>query len=329
MSLSGNTVLVTGATGFLGSHLVKRLSTEGARVIAVARRPERDRYINDLTHVQIVRGDITDFHRMRELISGIDFVFHVAAALGGNLKYQNQINVGGTEKVARASAEAGVKRMIYVSSIASYGFPVPELVTEDQPIIPSRSPYNVTKAEGESILRIVSASKGLSYSIVRPAMIYGPRNNTWTKIMFQLARRNPTPFIGDGSGHAHPIFVDDVVDMMVMQATHPQADGATFNCAPDPAPTWREFLGAYSNLAGHQNWSALPAAPFKVVAPFAEVFARLRGEPRDFARMIDFITSKSTYSMSKAKDLLGWQASVSLEDGIQQCVPYLKDKGLL
>ena len=179
------------------------------------------------------------------------------------------------------------------------------------------------------MLRTLAHTKNLSYSIIRPAMIYGARSHAWTDLMFKLSKWNPTPFIGDGSGYTHPIHVDDVVDMMITLATHPNADGQAFNCAPDPAPTWREFLGHYSALVGHQNWLNLPKPLFKVIAPFAEFSATLLGEPRDFPQMIDFITSQSIYSMQKAKDLLDWQPYVSLEDGIQSCIPYLHKKGLL
>lgn len=329
MTLSGRTALVTGATGFLGSHLVQRLSNDGVKVRALARRPDRDQDIRDLPNVEIVMGDITDAQRMKEVSVGVDYIFHVAAALGGKLDYQKQINVDGTTSVAYGAIEANVKRLIHVSSIAYYGFPPPSLVTEDTDILKTSSPYNITKASAEVMLRTLAQTKSLSYSIIRPAMIYGARSDAWTRQMFILAKRNPTPFIGEGNGHAHPIHVDDVVDLMITLATHPNASGEAFNCAPNPGPTWREFLGHYSALVGQQNWLSLPKPLFKAVAPIAEFGATLWGEPRAIPQMIDFITSQSTYSMQKAKDLLDWQPCVSLDNGIQSCIPYLREKGLL
>lgn len=329
MTLKNKTALVTGATGFLGGHLVKRLSDEGAIIRALARRPDRDRYIRDLLNVEIVMGDITNSERMKEVTQGVDYVFHVAAALGGNLKSQQHINVDGTASVAYAAIEANVQRLIHVSSIAYYGFPVPPIVDETANITQTSSPYNITKASAEAILYTIAQSRGLSYSIIRPALIYGARSNAWTKTLFKLARWNPTPFIGDGSGNAHPIHVEDVVDLMLTVATHPNADGEVFNCAPDPAPTWREFLGAYAALVGHQNWLSLPPTLFKTVAPLAEFFTTLKGEPAALPNMVKFITSPSTYSMQKAYDLLDWQPQVALADGIQSCIPYLNEEGLL
>lgn len=329
MILNNNIALVTGATGFLGNHLVKRLSNDGVIVRALARRPNRDQTIKNLPNVEIVMGDITNAQRMKEVTQGVDYVFHVAAAMGGNLDYQKRVNVDGATSVAYAAVEVNVKRLVHVSSIGYYGFPPPPLVTEDTGIIKTSSPYNITKASAEVMLRTIAETRGLSYSIIRPAMIYGAGSHAWTETMFNLAKRNPTPFIGDGSGNAHPIHVHDVVDMMITLATHPNADGEAFNCAPNPALSWREFLGAYSALVGHQNWLSLPKSLFKAVAPVAELGATLAGEPRSIPQMIDFITSQSTYSMQKAKRLLDWQPSVSLEDGIQSCIPYLQEIGLL
>jgi nucleoside-diphosphate-sugar epimerase len=330
MTLTHKKVLVTGATGFLGGHLVQRLSDEGADVYALARRPERDQVIRDLPNVSVVMGDITNPAQMQDMMQGMDYVFHVAAALGGNLQYQQMINVDGTANVAYGAVENHVKRLIHVSSIAYYGFPVSGSVTEEHAIVPTKSPYNITKARAEDTLRMIAKPNGLSYSILRPALIYGARSHPWTETMFKLAKRNPTPFIGDGRGHAHPIHVDDVVDLCMTLATHPDADGEAFNCAPTHPPTWREFLGTYAALAGHQNWLPLPVGLVKAIAPILDVVVGIAtGEPRALPAMVDFITSDARYTMDKAKHVLDWQPSVSLEDGIASCVPFLREKGLL
>src|SRR5690606_14698483 len=134
-----------------------------------------------------------------------------------------------------------------------------------------------------------------------------------------------TLFIGDGSGHVHPIYVDDVVDLMVLLATHPAAENESFNCAPDPAPTWREFLGGYSSLAGHQNWLGIPTLPVKILAPLIELVLTLRGEPQDVPALIPYAQSCATYKMDKARRLLGWQPKVSLKEGVHRCEPWLRE----
>src|SRR5262245_51669257 len=103
--LSGATALVTGATGFLGGVLVKRLAAEGVHVKALARRLNRDRFISGIDHVEIVSGDVTDAARLNEVTQGCDYVFHVAATLGGSVEKLRPVNVAGTRHVA-AAAEA-------------------------------------------------------------------------------------------------------------------------------------------------------------------------------------------------------------------------------
>lgn len=329
MSLAGHQVLVTGATGFLGGALARRLASNGVQVKALARRPQKTGYIKDVPNIDIIEGDITDAERMKQVTQDCSIVFHVAAALGGSFEKQRRINVDGTRNVMLAAAEAKVERVVTVSSIAVYGYDYNGDITEDCEQRPKRSFYNITKSQAETVVREISANYNVPYSIVRPAMIYGPRSNAWTATMFKIAKMNPTPFLGDGHGNVHPIYVDDLVDLMTVLATHPAAVAQAFNCSPDPAPTWREFLGGYSRLAGHNRWLSIPPIVMRPIAPLIERFLTLRGEPQELPTLVDFLQSSKTYKMTKARDLLGWQTKTDLQMGINNCVPWLREKGLL
>ncbi len=329
MSLRGKTVLVTGATGFLGGALARRLAADGAVVRAMARRPNRDRYIRDVPGIELVTGDVTQPESLPELMDSCEIVFHVAAALGGKLHFQRRVNVEGTRNVIHAAANANVKRIVYISSIAAYGFRYRGDISEDMPPNPNRDPYNVTKAEAEAVIKVVASETGLAYTIIRPGMIYGPRGGMWTGQMFRLARGRPTIFIGDGSGSAYPIHVDDVVDLCVIAAIHPAAKNEIFNCTPDPSPTWRDYLGGYSRLAGHDQWFGIPVWMARIAAPLIEGVLMLRGEPKDVPDLLSYSQTMNTYKMDKARELLGWQPKIGLEEGIADCAEWLRSKGLL
>ncbi|MCB9459459.1 MAG: NAD(P)-dependent oxidoreductase [Anaerolineaceae bacterium] len=329
MSLAGKSVFVTGATGFLGGALVRRLAADGAQVKALARNPDRADYIRGLDGVEIVKGDVTEPDSLARHIPGVEIVFHVAAIAFGNMEKQRAVNVEGTRNVAMAASQAGVGRLVHVSTVSVYGYHNQGLVTEDRPQVPGTPPYNRTKSLAEAALKQIADAHDLAYSIIRPSMIYGPRSTFWTKQFFGLAKRKPTIFIGKGQGNCYPIYVDDVVDLMTVLATHPAAVSEAFNCSPDPAPTWRAFMGAYQRLAGHSSWLGIPESVAIIAAPVIEFFLKLRGEPQDLPALIDQMIGETTYSTEKARTLLNWQPQVSLEEGVNRCVPYLREEGLL
>lgn len=328
-ALLGESVLVTGATGFLGGALVRRLAADGVRVRALARRLDRARAIREIPGVTITLGDIRDADDMRAAVEGCAVVFHVAAALGGSYDDQYAANVTGTQTVVEAAARAAVGRFVHVSTISVYGYRNFEDVTEDTLPDPGADPYHGTKLAAEHSARAVSRLRGLPFTIVRPSMIYGPGSNAWTAGMFQLARLNPLPLPNGGAGSAYPIYIDDVVDLLVTVATHPAALGESFNCTPDPSPTWREFLGAYARLAGHQNFIDVPLEPLLPLARWIGGLAGRDNQIADLPDLLPFLQRYITYRMDKARDLLGWQSQISLEDGIARCAPYLREKGLL
>lgn len=327
LEFEGKTVLVTGATGFLGGEIVRRLHQDGAHVRTLVRNRERAKGIEGFA--EIVDGDLSKPERLAEAVKGAQIVIHSAAALRGKLAEQYAANREGTRSLATAASDAGVERLVHISTISVYGYRNTYDVTEDTPPAPGTDPYGVSKLAAEVALREVAAERKLLFSIIRPGMIYGPRSGMWTGQMFKVARRRPTIFIGNGSGSCYPIYVDDVVEMTLLLATHPKALGETFNCTPDPSPTWREFLGTYARLAGHQMWFGIPPL---LLVPVAALSGRLapEGSPlRDLPDLLPFSQRYITYQMDKAYHLLHWNPKVSLQEGVRRCETWLREKGLL
>ncbi len=321
-------VLITGANGFLGSILAQRVASEGGQVIALVRsQGQTDTMIGQ--GFEAIRGDMTNRESLHRAVETADIVLHAAANFG---KFQDQrdVNLNGTRTLAEECAFAGVQRMIYVSSMAVYGFGRRGVVTEEMTPVPATYDYSRTKYGGEVALREVALHTGLPFSIIRPGMIYGAGSTNWTLALFKHAKRAPVLFPGEGDGSAHPIYIDDVVDMILRMATDDRALGQVFNCTPDPAPTWREWLLGYARLAGgHQQWRAIPPFLAHMGAGLGMMFAPAGSGRRDLPEILEMFLSRVTFSTAKGRELLGWEQKISLAEGIERCIPYLRAQNLL
>lgn len=332
-TFTGKTLLVTGATGFLGRALVERLArhSDALEIRLLVRNLQRAERLKDLPRVTIFQGDLTQPDTLPDAVRGCQIVFHSGAALGGDLALQMAANRDGTRNLATAAANAAVERFVHVSSIAIYGYRHHQDVIEETPPSPSYDPYNVSKLAAEQALKDVASAHQIDYTIIRPGMIYGPGSRAWTGQMFRMARRSLTIFIGSGKGSTYPIHVDDVIDLLLIAATHPNAVGETFNCTPDPSPTWREFLGGYARLAGHADGRWLGVPP-RLLWPVIQLIARLSpaaSRQRDLPALLPFSQRYITYKTDKARRLLGWTPKVSLQQGIDGTAVWLRERGLL
>ncbi|NLX08991.1 MAG: SDR family NAD(P)-dependent oxidoreductase [Chloroflexi bacterium] len=329
--LAGKTVLVTGATGFLGGALVRRLAKDGAQVRALVRSPEKTGWMHDLPGVELVPGDITDAARMQAVCANCTVVIHAAAALGGNLAHQQRVNVIGTQHVVQAAAATGVERLVHISSLAVYGYRrQAAVVTEELGPAPTYDAYSLTKSAAEGVVRDVASRSGLAYTILRAGGIYGPHARYWTVRLFKLAQRQPLIMPGQGRGTVPLIYVDDLLDLCAIVATHPAAVNETYNAAYDPPPTMREYLDALARLAGHPvRWLALPVWPVRLAAKVATLGARPGTRRGDLPGLMVMLTHYTVYSMAKARAQLGWQPPTDLATGIQRSAAWLREQGLL
>ncbi len=326
LTLSTKNVLVTGA-GCLGSAMVRRLRAEGAAVKVVDLSEER---LAPLDHgVSRIVADITDGPAMKEAAAGTDLVIHTAAVLEGDADVMRRVNVAGTRCVVEAAAAARVERVVHISSVAVYGISKTTDITEAMGPDPSEQVYSITKSLGEEEVHRIGSANGLSYTIIRPAAIFGPGAQYFTAQYFRRGQRKPVIFLGRGNGALPVVFVDDVVDLAMVLAEHPAADGEVFNCAIDPPPTHREYLMAYAQLSGHQRYFGFPMALAKFGAFVAAPFAKKGTYVRELAKNLSHIGRYVRIDTSRARDLIGWEPRYDVEAGIEASMPWLKERGLL
>lgn len=323
-TLSGSGIrraFVTGANGFIGSALTFKLLEQGSEVRALCRDARKGAH---LVGAEVVQGDVQDADRVRALVPGCDVVYHVAAAFNGTAAVHYRANVTGSVNVAQAAHDGGVQRFVHVSSVAVYGLEISGAITEDSPQRPSpRDFYQQSKQIGEAEVWAFARRSGLPVTVVRPSFVYGAGSGFWTRGLYELVRR--LPFVPAFPGMAHPIYIADLVDMMLVQSVHPAAVGQAFNCTPDPAIPWTEFLGSYARMAGKDNAINIPTA---ALSPFMQPFdlwTRIMGDPQDISGIFRYVASQAVYRMDKARTLLGWSPRVTLSQGMAACEAWLKD----
>lgn len=303
--------LVTGGAGFIGSHLVDRLIEEGHDV-AVVDNFSSGRADN-LAHqpaVTLVEGDV----RGGELEGIVDklapeVIFHLAAQIDVRKSVEDpvldaQTNIVGTINVAEAARKAGVRKVVHTSSGGSiYGTPSEFPVDESFPVDP-HSPYAASKLAGEQYLGIYRHLYGLEASYIAPANVYGPRQNPHGEagvvaiFSENLLRGNPTKIFGGGTNTRDYVYVGDVARAFVLAAGE-RGDGMRFNIGTSVETTDRELHTLVAKHAG---------------APDA---------PQDFPPRLGDVP-RSALSAARAKEILGWEPTVSLDEGVARTVDYFR-----
>ncbi len=330
--MRGRRVLVTGATGFVGRHLVRRLAEAGATVRVLVRPTSRIAPIQGLA-AEMCEGDITDPASVRRAAEGMEVVYHLAAVMydWGRWERFYRINVQGTRHVCEAAAAAGVRRLVYTSSIAATGLEdYPALKDETYPLTDSRHPYCRSKALAETVVGEYSAC--LETVVLRPVYVYGPAEfNVGVYSVARLVKRGFRILPGDGRNWHHRIYVEDLADALVRVGAHENAAGKTY-LAGGPLTTAGEFWRALTDAMGARPIVFVPKAVGWAVACVLEAGSRATG--RQEAPLLSFfrlgvMTNNNGWDTSRIEREIGFQATTRPEDGLRAAVRWWRENGYL
>ncbi|MBI3913987.1 MAG: NAD-dependent epimerase/dehydratase family protein [Chloroflexi bacterium] len=321
MDLKHARVLITGANGFIGGRLAERLADEcNVRVRAMVRSEIRN------PKFEIVLGDITDPATLADAVRDCDAVVHCAAMQGkGRLADFRRVNVDGTLNLVRAAKDAGVKRFIHISTINVHGFPPPRDCHANSPLAFTGDFYSISKAEAERAAWQFSRNYQLPITVIRPGCTYGPRSNAWTLVPLARVRRGAPVLIGNGDGICNAIYIDNLIDLILLALQNDAAIGQAFIGTEGRGVTWREFYGAYARIAGVSRLNGLPRVVAIGLANASEIFARFTGGAPLISRAsVEFYSHRVVYDISKATRLLGYAPRVSFDEGIKRTEEWLK-----
>ncbi len=251
--LTGKTVMVTGATGFVGGRLVEKLILEqNATVRALVRNYSSAARLGRF-QIEMIHGDITDEAAVRKAVEGSDYIFHCAHESSLGMKKQKQMATVGTQNVCEAALAASVEQMVHVSTYAVYGPTLDGDLTESTPWQATDHAYVQSKRAAEELVKKYYQEKQLPVTIVQPTLVYGPYCKVWTHKPIADLKSGIVPLVNGGEGYANAIYIDDLVDMMILAATQPAARGETFLVSNPTPVTWKQFYGAFEEALGFKS----------------------------------------------------------------------------
>lgn len=317
MSLNGKKVLVTGATGFIGSHLTKKLIDSGANVRALSHYSANPSLHNleylltsDLERVEVVRGDIQDPFFVMEAVKDCEIVFHLAALIAIPYSYiaphsYVSTNVHGTLNVLEAVRRTGVSRLIHTSTSECYGTAIYTPIDEKHPL-QGQSPYSASKIGADKMVESYYRSFNVPVVTLRPFNTYGPRQSARAvipTILMQLLSQSEVVELGNIHTQRDLTYVDDTVDAFIRAAIVPSIEGETIHFGSGKAISIEELA-----------LECIKMTNSNAVVKTKDL--RKRPEKSEVELLL--------CDASKAKCLLGWQPTVNLREGLTRVAEFVE-----
>jgi nucleoside-diphosphate-sugar epimerase len=324
-------VLVTGATGFLGTHLVRRLLADGVPVRALVRSATKAQPLLQ-EGVEVVVGEITDGDAVRAALDEVAVVYHLAGKLfrpGVPAATYHTTHVEGTRTLLSLCRERPrLERLVHCSTTGVLGATGARAADEAAPYRPTNA-YEATKAQAEVLVR-AAAQEGLPGVIARPGLVYGPEDLHLLGFFWAIQRRQFRP-LGRRAVWLHPIYIDDLTEALVRCGGHPRAAGECFHLAGPEPVTIAHLAATIATAAGvAPPRDTIPLAAARTVAWAGDLLpARLQPLAPLTRSRLDFLTHSRVYSVAKARQVLDFAAAIDLPTGIGRSVAWYRRHGYL
>lgn len=308
-------ILVSGAAGFIGRALTTRLAREGYRVVAfdLAATP----FLGSLEGVQFIAGDVRNPSKVRQAAQGVQTIFHLAAITldAGRLADHLAVTVEGTRHVMQTAAQTGAK-VVLTSSIVCYGEKLQQPIdlAEDLPWGKPTGFYSLCKQKQEVLAREMSAQGGVPLVVVRPGNVYGPGSPQWVQAALVELRRGTPALIGGGAHDANLVYVNNLVEALMLAAANPAAVGRAYNIADGFGVTWQQYFGDLARLGGAPSPRAIPFGLARGLAGVIEPLWRgwgVRSRPPITYEAVNLVGAKARHVIARAQVELGYQPRIS------------------
>lgn len=326
-------VLVTGAAGFLGGHLVDMLVERGYEVRALVLPGEDATRLQRLPGVEVVRGDVTEGESLRRAVQGVCHVYNLAAKTGpwGPEASYQRVNVHGLDKLVNVSLEAGVKRFIHTSSVTVYGHRLRGVITEDHPFHAEDNPYSRSKIAGELLLARLVRERGAPVITVRPGWIYGPRDHASFARFVSLIEAGQGFLIGSGWNIVPLVYVRDVAQGLVRAGEASEKFvGQAYTIVDDRRTSQAEYFNTIADFLGVAPVARrVPFWPLCLAGRCAELSWRALGRRRAAPPPITtygvtLAGNNQEFSIEKARRDLGYEPEYDIIRGVAEGVRWYR-----
>jgi nucleoside-diphosphate-sugar epimerase len=324
------TVLVTGATGFVGSHVVRALSGSATPLRALV-RPATDATTLEAAGVEIVRGDLMDPEALRRAVRDCRVIYHAAAITShrpGSARALHETNVDGTRYLAEAALDAGVERLVFFSAVKVYGVSRKGRIDEDAPRAPA-SAYARSKARAEDLLSDLAERRGLPVVVARLGGMLGPGAVGWLSLFRSIADGS-FRMLGRGEGRYPAADVEDVVAGLVRCGEVPGIEGRIYNLTGAATVRLAEIVSMIAaEVGGPPLRRPLPAAPLRAYRGLQRIAMRLSGRSLPRFSRVELFLGDRVFDISRARRDLGYAPCIDLRSSIARTATWYRDRGLL
>jgi ornithine--oxo-acid transaminase len=325
--------LVTGATGFIGGRLARRLVAEGHQVRCLVRESSDTSPLEDLD-VQIAVGDLTSANSLTRAVEDCHYVFHCGALVSDWATKEEIVhtNVHGTRGLLDACVDASVRRFIHFSTTDVYGYPKGAAIDETYAATRFRNWYAQTKLDAEAEVRRAGTEHALEAVILRPATVYGPGSRDVVGEIARAIRSRSMLLVDGGRAVAGLCYVDNLMDATVLALRHEAAPGNAFNVSDGLGVTWREFTDGLAEGLGcsRVRWSMPYWMASGIGFSLEHGYRLLRrttgltAPPLLSRQAVHVLGNDQDFSNRKARELLGWEPRVDYAVGLQATLEWLK-----
>lgn len=329
MNLQNKTILITDIDNFIGLRTAELAIAQGMNVRGLQSSPDNLKKVQQLG-AEVMVGDVKQAAVAEVACEEVDIVFHTAelAKEAGSIEHFREINVSSTVNMAKAAKKAGVKTFVHLSSGMVYGFNYPDRVTEDGPLCGENNAYCETKIEAETALLELNSPPDFGIIIIRPGEVYGPGSIPWIVRPLLLMRQKLFAYVDDGQGIMNHVYLDNLIHAIFL-AIEKEAHGEIFNITDGQETSWKDYFMRLAEVANAPT-------PFSMSKDEIKLFVKLRcqgqklfrKEPDILPESIDFMSRPYAYSITKAQNLLNYQPTIDLAEGMRRTQEWIENTDL-